>query len=273
MKNSGPKEKKLVTWKKRIWGIGPEWEEMPASQLIYPLSPFGLSWLAITALFLVYTAVVTPPMIAFHWLDEACSKLPTLPIDVILDIFFLVDILINFNMGVITAGEYTDDRMQVTKDYLKGGFMFDICTSIPVSFVELHSEIQCASATQLESSNTDGLRLVRAIKPFKIARLMKLGKSAAVITVLMDYYEISPKQGKTLQVLFSLVGCVHIVACVFWFGKVLGANSDLDTVNGFLESLPWGSQQPADLRTASGKVEAYFVSSKPPPHDPRPPNA
>ena len=39
------------------------------------------------------------------------------------------------------------------------------------------------------------LRLIRAIKPFKIARLMKLGKSAAVITVLMDFYEISPKQG------------------------------------------------------------------------------
>ena len=38
------------------------------------------------------------------------------------------------------------------------------------------------------------------MKPFKIARLLKLGKSAAVITVLMDFYEISPKQGKTLQV-------------------------------------------------------------------------
>jgi hypothetical protein len=44
------------------------------------------------------------------------------------------------------------------------------------------------------------LRLIRVLKPFKIARLMKLGKSSAVITILMDYYEISPKQGKTLQV-------------------------------------------------------------------------
>jgi hypothetical protein len=44
------------------------------------------------------------------------------------------------------------------------------------------------------------LRLIRVLKPFKIARLMKLGKSSAVITMLMDYYEISPTQGKTLQV-------------------------------------------------------------------------
>ena len=44
------------------------------------------------------------------------------------------------------------------------------------------------------------MRLIRVLKPFKIARLMKLGKSSAVITMLMDYYEISPTQGKTLQV-------------------------------------------------------------------------
>ena len=46
---------------------------MPNSRMIYPLSPFGLFWLVSTGFFLVYTAVVTPPMIAFHWLDPDCS--------------------------------------------------------------------------------------------------------------------------------------------------------------------------------------------------------
>ena len=75
---------------KRIFGIGPEHGDMPASKLIYPLSPFGVAWLAVTAILLVYTAIVTPPVIAFHWLDEDCVTLPTLPIDVCLDCFFLV---------------------------------------------------------------------------------------------------------------------------------------------------------------------------------------
>ena len=84
------KRNKKVTLVKRIFGIGPEHGDMPASKLIYPLSPFGVAWLAVTAILLVYTAIVTPPVIAFHWLDEDCVTLPTLPIDVCLDCFFLV---------------------------------------------------------------------------------------------------------------------------------------------------------------------------------------
>ena len=76
------------------------------------------------------------------------------------------------------------------------------CTYIhqtQVSFIELAAAAACETG---EGGGVAGqqVRLIRAMKPFKIARLLKLGKSAAVITVLMDYYEISPKQGKTLQV-------------------------------------------------------------------------
>jgi len=39
----------------------------PKSRLIYPLSPFGIGWISVTAMFLGYTAILTPPMISFHW--------------------------------------------------------------------------------------------------------------------------------------------------------------------------------------------------------------
>ena len=39
----------------------------PASKLVYPLSHFGVAWILTTALLLAYTAIVTPPMISFHW--------------------------------------------------------------------------------------------------------------------------------------------------------------------------------------------------------------
>ena len=123
-------------------------------------------------------------------------QVPTLPIDIALDCFFLLDIVVNFNMATMGGGdtmlEFNDDRWQVralapaprtpprhfplpccsapaavpcacglvwagfacewvgvdvgmgvgvgaglllrqvTKNYLKQGFMFDLCTSIPV---------------------------------------------------------------------------------------------------------------------------------------------
>ena len=58
-------------------------------------------------------------MIAFHWLEPDCSPLPTLYFDIVLDIFFLLDIFVSFNTGQITHGEYIDDRYRVTKDYIK----------------------------------------------------------------------------------------------------------------------------------------------------------
>jgi hypothetical protein len=32
-----------MSWKKRVFGIGPDNKIMPASRMIYPLSPFGVS--------------------------------------------------------------------------------------------------------------------------------------------------------------------------------------------------------------------------------------
>ena len=37
---------------KKYFGIGPANISMPASRLIYPLSPFGILWLLMTAFFL-----------------------------------------------------------------------------------------------------------------------------------------------------------------------------------------------------------------------------
>jgi hypothetical protein len=37
-----------ATWLKKIFGIGPEHGDTPAVRLIYPLSYFGVTWLATT---------------------------------------------------------------------------------------------------------------------------------------------------------------------------------------------------------------------------------
>jgi hypothetical protein len=58
-------------------------------------------------------------MIAFHWLEPDCSPLPTLYFDIVLDLFFLVDIIVTFNTGQITSGEYIDARYRISKDYIR----------------------------------------------------------------------------------------------------------------------------------------------------------
>jgi hypothetical protein len=89
------------TFLKRHFGIGPEDDSsgIPASNLIYPISTFYLAWLATTGFFLAYTAVFTPYTIAFYFLDSACSPVPTVHFDAVLDTFFIVDIFVQLVTG------------------------------------------------------------------------------------------------------------------------------------------------------------------------------
>ena len=111
------------TLRKRIFGIGPSNHSMPTSRLVYPLSPFGVSWLVLTAILLAYTAIVTPPVISFHWLDPPCVRVPTMEMDMFVDVFFLLDIILNFNMGRL--GERSGAAANMTT--IDGLSASDIC--------------------------------------------------------------------------------------------------------------------------------------------------
>ena len=167
---------------------------------------------------LFYTALLTPPTVAFHWLDEACDDIPTLMADTVVDSLFLVDILLTFVTGRLLAGDYVDDWRAVMKDYLKGGFWFDCATSIPVSYFEHVKNASCKKAAQAaEAAGTDvtsvsgsagDLRLLRVLKPMrllKIARVFKLGRLTQILDLIADVCDISPKAGKTFKVMMSLL--------------------------------------------------------------------
>ena len=172
-----------------------------------------------------------------------------------------IDIVINFNTGILLIGEYIDDHKTVATSYLKGMFWFDLVTSFPVSFFELAAKAACERAEDSGAQVDSGqLRFIRAIKPlrwFKIARIMKLGKAGPIINLLMDYWNISPKQGKTFKVMVMLVMTIHILGCMWWLWKVLGMT--LDEVNDFLDAQAWGKYTRHHIDTATGKLEAYAI--------------
>jgi hyperpolarization activated cyclic nucleotide-gated potassium channel 2 len=252
------------TWMQFIFGIGPEdnTRAMPASRLIHPLSNFGIAWVFTTAFFLVYTAIVTPPIISFSWLDHECSPNPTLYFDVILDIFFLLDIVVAFNTGVKITGDYIDDRKTVAKIYvMSGALLFDLVTSFPVSFFELAVQAVCTSGVELTDDNSGELKIIRAIKPlrwFKIVRLMKLGKFGQTLDLIMDSLGITPNLGNVLKSYSTFVLMIHLLACIWWLWKVLSQTPEETLL--FLDDISWGSYGRNDLASTQGKIEAYVIA-------------
>jgi hypothetical protein len=210
--------------------------------------------------------VVTPAVIAFHWLDEPCDRVPTLEFDCLLDTFFLLDIVYQFFVGVIDGTQYYDEPKWVAKNYLKNNFIFDMFTSIPVSYVELTIATQCQHAAASGQSGNEAvgstqLRFIRILKPlrwFKLARVIKINKASAAIDFIVDYFSISPSVHKTLTLCAGILGSIHLAACFAWLTKVL--SSSKDDVTEFVKSFET-IDAPIDLGTASGKIEAYWIST------------
>ena len=70
---------------------------------------------------------------------------------------------------------------------------------------------------------------------------MKLGKAGPIIHLLMDYWNITPKQGKSAKTAFMLVLSIHILACLWWLCKVASPWVNIDDVNAWLDSQTWST--------------------------------
>ena len=150
------------------------------SRLIHPTSIFYVNEQFVLALLLFYTAINTPFTVAFYWAQGACDPMPTLPFDMFVDCYFLMDIVMTFFVGIWLEGKYVDEHGVVAWTYAKGSFCFDFLTSFPVSFLEKIVLDQCmAEVAGLESEqglDTAAVRMLRVIKPLRLFKLFRILK-------------------------------------------------------------------------------------------------
>jgi len=186
----------------------------------------------------------------------------TLRFDVVLDICFLIDIMVQFNSAVRVEGEYIDDRKKVAWVYFKGGFWFDALTSFPVSFFELAGEMACATPENASLNVDSGqLKFIRAMKPLrwlKIARILKLCKASRKFDAAMDTLGLTPQFVSTSRTYMVLALTLHLLACFWFLWKALGMT--LEEMNASLDSEMWGAYPRNELNTTKGKMEAYVLS-------------
>ena len=117
--------------------------------IILHYSPFKAVWDWIILLLVLYTAVFTPYVAAFLLNeDENRAKQnqdsstrvknadnnqadPLVIIDLIVDVMFIADILINFRTTYLHNGEVVMDPSKIAINYLKGWFLIDAVAAIP----------------------------------------------------------------------------------------------------------------------------------------------
>lgn len=120
--------------------------------------------------------------------------------DIIVDIFFWADLVINFRTAYIDPAQrhsFVTDSRKIAVQYAKGWLAIDLAATVPFDDI-----------IALFSPNVNLLIL----KIFKLPRLLRLGRLMKKLDQLAsaDYFRI-------FRLLFLNAMAAHWVACVYWF--------------------------------------------------------
>ncbi|XP_042332643.1 potassium voltage-gated channel subfamily H member 2 [Sceloporus undulatus] len=184
-------------------------------------SPFKAVWDWLILLLVIYTAIFTPYSAAFLLNDKdeparrscgySCSPLNV--VDLIVDIMFIIDILINFRTTYVNANEeVVSHPAKIAIHYFKGWFLIDMVAAIPFDLLIFGSGSEETTTLIGLLKTARLLRLVRVAR--KLDRYSEYG--AAVLFLLMCtfaliahwlaciWYAIGNMEGKTIGWLHSL---------------------------------------------------------------------
>ncbi|XP_044860245.1 potassium voltage-gated channel subfamily H member 2 [Mauremys mutica] len=199
-------------------------------------SPFKAVWDWLILLLVIYTAVFTPYSAAFLLGEEPedirrnCSYCsPINVVDLLVDIMFLIDILINFRTTYVNSNEEVVSQPgRIAIHYFKGWFLIDMVAAIPFDLLVFGSG----------SGSEETTTLIGLLKTARLLRLVRVARK------LDRYSEYGAAVLFLLMCTFALIA--HWLACI-WFaignveqqrigwlhalgeqiGKPLGANASL----------------------------------------------
>uniref|UniRef100_F6RGB5 Potassium voltage-gated channel subfamily H member 6 n=1 Tax=Callithrix jacchus TaxID=9483 RepID=F6RGB5_CALJA len=153
-------------------------------------SPFKAVWDWLILLLVIYTAVFTPYSAAFLLSDQdesrrgACSYTcsPLTVVDLIVDIMFVVDIIINFRTTYVNNNdEVVSHPRRIVVHYFKGWFLIDMVAAIPFDLLIFRTGSDETTTLIGLLKTARLLRLVRVAR--KLDRYSEYG--AAVLFLLM----------------------------------------------------------------------------------------
>ncbi|XP_035267249.1 potassium voltage-gated channel subfamily H member 7-like isoform X3 [Anguilla anguilla] len=168
-------------------------------------SPFKAVWDWLILLLVIYTAIFTPYSAAFLLNDReeqkrrecgySCSPLNV--VDLIVDIMFIIDILINFRTTYVNINEEVVSHPgKIAIHYFKGWFLIDMVAAIPFDLLIFGS------------GSDETTTLIGLLKTARLLRLVRVARK------LDRYSEYGAAVLMLLMCIFALIA--HWLACIWY---------------------------------------------------------
>uniref|UniRef100_UPI0037E8EACE voltage-gated inwardly rectifying potassium channel KCNH6-like n=1 Tax=Semicossyphus pulcher TaxID=241346 RepID=UPI0037E8EACE len=176
-------------------------------------SPFKAVWDWVILLLVIYTAIFTPYSATFLLSDQeeaamqtcgySCSPLNV--VDLIVDIMFIVDIIINFRTTYVNSNdEVVSQSSRIAVHYFKGWFLIDMVAAIPFDLLIYRSGEEVVRGGGEGETTT----LIGLLKTARLLRLVRVARK------LDRYSEYGAAVLFLLMCTFALIA--HWLACI-WF--------------------------------------------------------
>uniref|UniRef100_A0A3B3ZVD3 Ion transport domain-containing protein n=1 Tax=Periophthalmus magnuspinnatus TaxID=409849 RepID=A0A3B3ZVD3_9GOBI len=168
-------------------------------------SPFKAVWDWLILLLVIYTAVFTPYSAAFllNEVEEqrrrdcgyTCNPLNV--VDLVVDVMFIVDIVINFRTTYVNQNdEVVSAPWRIATHYFKGWFLIDIVAAIPFDLLIF------------QSGSEETTTLIGLLKTARLLRLVRVARK------LDRYSEYGAAVLFLLMCTFALIA--HWLACIWY---------------------------------------------------------
>ncbi|XP_004630069.1 potassium voltage-gated channel subfamily H member 6 [Octodon degus] len=188
-------------------------------------SPFKAVWDWLILLLVIYTAIFTPYSAAFLLSDQdesqrgACGYTcsPLTMVDLIVDIMFVVDIVINFRTTYVNSNdEVVSHPRRIAVHYFKGWFLIDMVAAIPFDLLIFRT------------GSDETTTLIGLLKTARLLRLVRVARK------LDRYSEYGAAVLFLLMCTFALIA--HWLACI-WYAIGNVERPYLEPKIGWLDSL------------------------------------
>ncbi|KAH8284605.1 hypothetical protein KR018_005437 [Drosophila ironensis] len=213
-------------------------------------SPFKAVWDWVILILVMYTAIFTPYVAAFLLGEQDYQRRnnkyinsdPIVIIDLIVDVTFIIDIIINFRTTFVNGqDEVVSHPGRIAVHYLSGWFLIDLVAAVPFDLLLVGSDTDETTTLIGLLKTARLLRLVRVAR--KIDRYSEYG--AAVLILLMA----------------TFILIAHWLACI-WYA-IGNAEKSIASKNiGWLHSLAYDIQEPYfDNKTGGPSIKSRYITA------------
>jgi hypothetical protein len=171
---------------------------------------------------LLYTAIILPYSTCF--IDEEIPFFDNF--DLVLDAFFMLDIIINFFSAYNNeTGVIIDDFKLIISNYLQFWFYLDFISSIPIELIS-------AQNTSTNKNQIKNIKIYKLVRLFRLIKMIRVLKYVRIINSIFILLKINLSLGKLISIFFTTFLCVHLIACL-WY---LIVKLDLTPINWLTEA-------------------------------------